>query len=52
MDNLLQSTDDDWETSKFADEENVLDIAAAWGIDPRFSEKQYPESMGWVCGMK
>lgn len=52
LDNLLQSTDDDWETSKFADEENVLDIAAAWGIDPRFSEKQYPESMGWVCGMK
>lgn len=49
-DNLLQSSDDDWETAEFADEENVLDIAAAWGIDPRFSDEKYPKSTGWVCG--
>lgn len=33
----------------FPDEEDVLDIAAAWGIDPRFEKKKYPPSVGWVC---
>ena len=28
--------------------ENVMDIAAAWGVDPRF-EKEYPPSVGWLC---
>ncbi len=46
---LLQSTDDDWETAEFADEEHVLQIAAAWGIDTGFSGKRYPESVGWLC---
>ena len=31
------------------EEEDVLDIAAAWGIDPRFGEKTYPPAAGWVC---
>lgn len=30
-------------------EEDVLDIAAAWGIDPRFKRKDYPPAAGWVC---
>ena len=30
-------------------EEDVLDIAAAWGIDPRFERKDYPPAAGWVC---
>ena len=30
-------------------EEDVLDIAAAWGIDPRFEKKTYPPAVGWVC---
>lgn len=29
-------------------EEDVLDIAAAWGVDPRF-ETPYPPSTGWLC---
>lgn len=33
----------------FPGEEDVLDIAAAWGIDPRFQKKTYPPSVGWVC---
>lgn len=31
------------------EEEDVLDIAAAWGIDPRFERKTYPPAAGWVC---
>ncbi|MDE7193030.1 MAG: hypothetical protein K2O14_03570 [Oscillospiraceae bacterium] len=50
LDGLLQSADDDWETAEFADEEHVLQMAAAWGIDTSFSRKQYPESAGWTCG--
>lgn len=33
------------------DEEDVLDIAAAWGVDPRFEKAAYPPSAGWVCGL-
>lgn len=28
--------------------ENVMDIAAAWGVDPRF-ETEHPPSVGWLC---
>lgn len=34
---------------RFPDEEDVLNIAAAWGIDPRFEKKTYPPSVGWLC---
>ena len=37
------------ESSWFPGEEDVLDIAAAWGVDPRFQKKAYPPSVGWVC---
>lgn len=30
-------------------EEDVLNIAAAWGIDPRFEKKTYAPSAGWLC---
>ena len=37
------------ESGWFPGEEDVLDIAAAWGVDPRFQKKVYPPSVGWVC---
>ena len=33
----------------FPGEEDVLDLAAAWGIDPRFTPGAYPPGTGWVC---
>ena len=39
----------DRESGWFPGEEDVLDIAAAWGVDPRFQKKAYPPSVGWVC---
>lgn len=38
--------DDDWEN--FPDEEDVLALAAAWGVDTSFSKKQYPAELGWL----
>ena len=35
----------------FPDEETVLSLAAAWGVDTSFSEKEYPPALGWVCSM-
>ena len=40
------------ETDRLPDEETVLDIAAAWGFDPRMEGKDYPPSCGWVCEME
>ena len=37
------------ESGWFPGEEDVLNIAAAWGVDPRFEKKTYPPSVGWVC---
>lgn len=39
----------DREGGRVPDEEDVLDLAAAWGIDPRFEKKTYPPSTGWLC---
>lgn len=39
----------DRESGRVPDEEDVLDLAAAWGIDPRFEKKTYPPSTGWLC---
>lgn len=33
----------------FPGEKDVLDIAAAWGVDPRFEKTAYPPSTGWLC---
>lgn len=45
--------EDSWEDSceDFPDEEDVLDIAAAWGVDPRFEKTTCPPSVGWLCAL-
>ncbi len=47
--NLLPDSEADWDNYDFPDEQNVLDVAAAWGIDTLFQRKTYPESMGFLC---
>lgn len=49
LDNLIPDSDADWDSYDFPDEENVLEIAAAWGIDTLFHKKTYPESTGYLC---
>lgn len=39
----------DWDSLEFPDEESVLKIAAAWGVDPKFKEKEYSELTGYLC---
>lgn len=46
--NLIPDTSADWDEYDFADEENVVAIAAAWGIDTLKMEK-YPPSTGYFC---
>lgn len=36
---------------RLPNEEDVLNIAAAWGVDPSFRKKVYPPSAGWLCGL-
>ena len=33
-------------------EEDVLDLAAAWGVDPRKEAAAYPPSVGWICTVR
>lgn len=47
--NLITSTDDDPEKVQFPTEDHVIEIAAAWGIDPGFSTGDYPKSIGFIC---
>ncbi len=47
--NFPQDSEADWESCDLPDEQNVLDVAAAWGIDTLFHKKTYPESTGSVC---
>ena len=44
-----QDEEPDWDSIEYPNEETVLSLAAAWGIDPTFSKKQYPASVGWLC---
>ncbi len=46
---FIQGNEDDWENVGFPDEENVVEIAAAWGIDPLFEDNDYPEAFGYIC---
>lgn len=40
----------DWtDGTRLPDEEDVLDIAAAWGVDPRMRLTSYPPALGWFC---
>lgn len=52
LDNLLPDIEADWDDYEFPDEENVLEVAAAWGIDTLFHKKTYPESTGFICDTK
>lgn len=38
-----------WDEAQFPDEETVLSLSAAWGVDTSFSGKEYPPQLGWVC---
>lgn len=41
---------EEWsEETRFPTEEDVVNLAAAWSIDPRFEMKQYPEGVGIIC---
>lgn len=51
FDSLIQSDDDDWESVEFPDEESVIRIAAAWGINPLFDDRDYSESTGYIAGI-
>jgi len=49
-------TEDDWEASLedenilyYPDEEAVLAIAKAWGVDTSFGGEQFEKSTGYVC---
>lgn len=37
--------------SEWPNEEDVLSIAAAWGIDTKFEKKTYPPATGWLCAV-
>lgn len=47
--NLLPSEKADWGTHETACEEHVIELAAAWGVDPSFTSKDYPKGMGYIC---
>lgn len=49
FDSLIMSEDDDWDEVEFPDEESVLEIAAAWGVDTSMQEHQEEKSTGYVC---
>lgn len=48
--NFLPSTEADWDKYDTPDEETVVQIAAAWGIDTLNLDK-YPASTGFYCKM-
>lgn len=49
FDRFIQTDEDDWESVEFPDEESVIDIAAAWGVDPMFSDGDYEYGVGYLC---
>lgn len=49
FDSFIQRDEDDWESVEFPDEESVVEIADAWGIDPLFEDNDYPEAFGYIC---
>ncbi len=48
LDNLLMSEDQDWDEVEFPDEEHVLAVAAAWGVDPRMESHSGETSTGFI----
>lgn len=49
FDDLIMSEDDDWDEIEFPEEESVLAIAAAWGVDTSMQNHQEEKSVGYVC---
>lgn len=47
FDEFPQTEDEDWESSP--DEESVVKLAAAWGLDPFLGDRDYPLSTGYIC---
>lgn len=47
--NMITSSSDDPEKVQLPTEDHVLEIAAAWGIDPGFSGSDYPKTLGYIC---
>lgn len=41
--------DVDWDRVRIPGEEDVLTLAAAWGMDPQFRNQSYPAGLGWLC---
>lgn len=37
-----------WDEAQFPDEETVIALSAAWGVDTTFSGKEYPPALGWL----
>ena len=37
---------------EYPNEENVIEIAKLWGVDPTFSKNNYEKSTGFVCKIK
>ena len=46
-----KNQDGDWDGLEFPDEESVLNIAAAWGVDPKFEQNRYDKSTGYLCAL-
>ena len=49
FDGLVQNDEDDWENSIIPGEDEVMKIAAAWGVDPFFSDGGYECGVGYLC---
>lgn len=47
--NLLPSAEANFDDFDFPDEDHVLEIAAAWGVDPSFRKEHYEKSTGFIC---
>lgn len=49
LEHLLCSEDQDWDDAKLPDEETVLSVAAAWGVDPLMQKHKEEKSVGFLC---
>lgn len=47
--NLISNAAEDPDKVQVPTEDHVIEIAAAWGIDPGFSGSSYPKALGYIC---
>jgi len=52
FDTFPASDDSSWDEVDLPNEESVLDISKAWGIDTSFTDKTYEKSTGYLCRIK